>query len=198
MEHSKWRPSPGTVLGVLALVVAVAGTAIAGPLATTSVLSKGEKKQVRKIAKGQANKQIDQRASDFTPAEEVHSPGRLVVNDPTPGGGQDVEANLFVAGVFTVRAYCAEGAGGDPESAALRVLGPAGSSFAAVRTNTTPTNQVGQNQGAVTAVTDPANAVGSGHLIAVAPNGQVLRVTGSVEVNDSAGDCVFGVTAIGP
>ena len=56
MEHSRWRPSPGTIFGLLALVVAVAGTAIAGPLATTSVLNKKEKKQVKNIAKSQINK----------------------------------------------------------------------------------------------------------------------------------------------
>jgi hypothetical protein len=39
-----------------ALVVALAGTAIAGPLATKSVLDKPEKKQVKKIAKNQVNK----------------------------------------------------------------------------------------------------------------------------------------------
>lgn len=46
--HGK-RPSPGVVIGVLALAVALSGTAIAG-VAAVSNLSKKEKKQVRKIA----------------------------------------------------------------------------------------------------------------------------------------------------
>ena len=48
------RPSPGTVVAVLALVAALAGTAIASPGASTSALTK---KKVKKIA----GKQIDER-----------------------------------------------------------------------------------------------------------------------------------------
>ena len=51
------RPSPAIVLAILALVVAVAGTAIAGPGASTSALTKTT---VKKIAKKQASKQIDE------------------------------------------------------------------------------------------------------------------------------------------
>ncbi len=47
------RPAPGTVLGLIALIVALAGTALAGPLASTSVLTKKEKKQTRKIARSE-------------------------------------------------------------------------------------------------------------------------------------------------
>jgi hypothetical protein len=48
------RYSPAIVIAVLALVAAVAGTAVAGPSATTSAITK---KKVKKIA----NKQIDKR-----------------------------------------------------------------------------------------------------------------------------------------
>jgi len=48
------RRSPATVVAVLALVAALAGTALAGETATTSV----SKKQTKKIAKKQAKKQI--------------------------------------------------------------------------------------------------------------------------------------------
>jgi hypothetical protein len=48
-----WRPSSGVLVGVLALVAAVAGTAVAGPGATTSKLSK---KKVAKIADQEINK----------------------------------------------------------------------------------------------------------------------------------------------
>jgi hypothetical protein len=50
------RPSPALVVGVLALVAALAGTAIAAdPVATTSI----SKKKTKKIARNQAVKQID-------------------------------------------------------------------------------------------------------------------------------------------
>jgi hypothetical protein len=49
------RPSPSMIVAGAALVVALAGTAIAGPLATKSVFSKSEKKQVKQLAKDQVN-----------------------------------------------------------------------------------------------------------------------------------------------
>jgi hypothetical protein len=52
------KPSPAMLVSIVALVFAVAGTAVAG-VATISVLNKKEKKQTRNIA----NKQIDKRAS---------------------------------------------------------------------------------------------------------------------------------------
>ena len=58
------RPSPALIVAVLALSIAVAGTAVAG-VATISVLDKQEKKQVKKISKKQANKRITKRASSL-------------------------------------------------------------------------------------------------------------------------------------
>ena len=55
MERFKQRPSMGTIFGLAALVVALAGTAIAAPLAIKSAFSKAEKKQVKKIATKQIN-----------------------------------------------------------------------------------------------------------------------------------------------
>jgi hypothetical protein len=58
------RPSPALVVGVLALVAALAGTAVAAdPVATTSV----SKKKTKKIAKNQAIKQIDLAFADTFP-----------------------------------------------------------------------------------------------------------------------------------
>jgi hypothetical protein len=48
------RPSPAIIIAVVALVAAVAGTAIAGPSATTSAVTKSKVKKI-------ANKQIDKR-----------------------------------------------------------------------------------------------------------------------------------------
>ena len=50
------RPSPGTIIAMTALVVAVGGTAIAGPLANKSALSKSEKKQTKKLAQSEIQK----------------------------------------------------------------------------------------------------------------------------------------------
>jgi hypothetical protein len=217
MEHSSWRPSPGTVFGLLALVVAVTGTAFAGPLARTSVLDKKEKKQVRKIAKGQvkklaaglavasaksasnADKLDGQDASAFSPADEIHSPGRLVLNDPTPGDNGGSSSTMLVVGTFTIAGNCVDdldGTGSD--QANLSVEGPVGSSFTGPHSNGFDFNEEGTGFGSAAAVTDMGNQVEGGHIVAVAPNGQVVSISGSAEVGDPAGDCVFGVTAIGP
>jgi hypothetical protein len=57
-------PSPAILVAVLALVAALAGTAIAGPTATVSV----SKKKVKKIAKKQAIKQINKLAPGLSVA----------------------------------------------------------------------------------------------------------------------------------
>lgn len=71
------RPTPAMVVAVLALAFAVVGTAMAG-VATISVLGKQEKKQVKKIARKQANAQITARArglsvSHATTADSANS-----------------------------------------------------------------------------------------------------------------------------
>jgi hypothetical protein len=56
MTSSKGRrPSPAMIVALAALVVALAGTAMAAPLAIKSILNKKEKKQVNNIAKNQVN-----------------------------------------------------------------------------------------------------------------------------------------------
>jgi hypothetical protein len=58
------RPSPALIVAVVALVAALAGTAVAAdPLATTSV----SKKKTKKIAKKQANKAVDAFATATLP-----------------------------------------------------------------------------------------------------------------------------------
>ena len=56
------RLSPAMVVAALALVVALAGTALAGPDALTRALTKQEKKVTKKLAKKQAKKQIRKKA----------------------------------------------------------------------------------------------------------------------------------------
>ena len=60
------RPSPAIVVAVLALVAALAGTALAGPNATTSAISK---KKAKKIAKKQAINQINELAPGLSVAK---------------------------------------------------------------------------------------------------------------------------------
>ena len=61
-ELKKARPSPAMVIAVLALIAAIAGTAIAHPFATKSIPAK----KTKKIAKNVANKQITKRAGGLT------------------------------------------------------------------------------------------------------------------------------------
>ena len=56
------RPSPAMVIAVLALIAAIAGTAIADPFATKGISAK----KTKKIAKNVANKQITKRAAGLT------------------------------------------------------------------------------------------------------------------------------------
>jgi hypothetical protein len=56
MTKSKGRrPSPAMIVALVALVVALAGTAMAAPTAIKSILNKKEKKQANNIAKNQIN-----------------------------------------------------------------------------------------------------------------------------------------------
>jgi hypothetical protein len=72
----KWnrRPSPAFVVAVLALSVAVVGTAVAGP-AVISRLDGNEKRQVKKISKKQANKQIKKKAGGLSVGHAVSATG---------------------------------------------------------------------------------------------------------------------------
>ena len=96
------RPSPSMVVAGLALVAALAGTALAGPLASKSGLNKPEKKQVKKIAKNQVN--------TLAPGLSVKRAGSAANADSL--GGQTL-ANIAVARSDTPGAQC------DPTSAAL-------------------------------------------------------------------------------
>jgi hypothetical protein len=64
---SQLRPSPAMLVAVVALIAALVGTAIAG-VATTSKLDGKEKKQVKKIARHEANKGITRRAPKLSVA----------------------------------------------------------------------------------------------------------------------------------
>jgi hypothetical protein len=193
------RPSPALVVAVLALVAAIAVPAFA--------LTKGEKRVVRKVAKFQANKQITQRApalnvNNSRTTDEIHRSARVRANDPVPGDMSVQVSNLLTAGAFTITGQCAQDfGGGTPDDAAFTIEGPGNSSFSGLRSSPTVPSEVNIPSATgvgFTVVSSTGNAVGSMHFVAVAPNGQIVSVSVSAEVNDPAGDCVFGVTAIGP
>lgn len=64
------RPSPAIIVAVVALVAALAGTAVAGPGATTSAITK---QKVKKIAKKQVNKKFPIEAEDIGPNAVIAS-----------------------------------------------------------------------------------------------------------------------------
>jgi len=65
MQVLKRRPSPALIVSVVAVVLALVGTAIAGQ-ATISALTGQEKKTVKKIARKTANKRITARAKNLS------------------------------------------------------------------------------------------------------------------------------------
>ena len=65
MSLTRSRPSPAMIVAVLALTLALAGSAIAAPDASLTALSKA---QVKRIAKKVANKQITKRAPGLSVA----------------------------------------------------------------------------------------------------------------------------------
>jgi hypothetical protein len=62
------RPSPAIVVAVMALVVALAGTAVAGPGAQSSAITK---KKVKKVAKKQINKDKPYTSEDLAPSAVI-------------------------------------------------------------------------------------------------------------------------------
>ncbi len=65
------RPSPALLIAALALVVALAGTAVAGPSFKAGLSSK-EEKEAKKIAKAQAKKQAEKKLKANVPESHVN------------------------------------------------------------------------------------------------------------------------------
>jgi hypothetical protein len=148
---------------------------------------------------GEANTLDGLDSGDFTPANQVHSPGRVVLNDPTPGDDEKTGSVLFVAGSFAVSARCAADyapQGGD-DVAELVVDGPGNSSFVGPRVGEPDFSVSSGVQADVASISSSVPQLVGGHIIAAAPSGSVLSVSGSAEVGDPAGDCVFAVTGLG-
>ena len=99
LKHA--RPSPALVVAVVALVAALAGTAVAAdPLATTSV----SKKKTKKIAKKQANKAVDAFAAATIPiggAELASIEERTDTTDIGPSAGGVITKDTATANCAT-------------------------------------------------------------------------------------------------
>jgi hypothetical protein len=99
---SQVRPSPAMLVACVALIVALAGTAVAG-VATSSKLSGKDRKQVKKIARTEANKRITKRAAGLkvafadsaATASSAAQLGKVTVQRETgaiePGVGSSVD-----------------------------------------------------------------------------------------------------------
>jgi hypothetical protein len=118
------RPSPALVLAVIALIVAAAGTAVADQGASISVLSKSEKKTIRKIARNIANRQITARAAKLS----VRNAKRVNGHDAAcPAGTTLVSGYCFdiaprgpVGDVYTASDDCRSKGGFLPTTLLLR------------------------------------------------------------------------------
>ena len=97
-------PSPSMIVAVAALIAAVGGTAIAAPLALESVLSKKEKKQVKGIAKTQANSAIDSRAAGLSVANAQNANNAGQLDNIDSAGfyryGSSVPSGTTIQGAF--------------------------------------------------------------------------------------------------
>jgi hypothetical protein len=116
MKRKFGRPSPAIIVAVVALVAALAGTAVAGPGATSSKLTKAKvklvaQKQARKVLKQEAPNLTVGAANALTNLEYVRSTattvqpgqnGSAVANCPqdkyvTGGGGSGADVTALVS-----------------------------------------------------------------------------------------------------
>src|SRR5262249_41233618 len=97
------RPSPAMVVAITALIVALAGTAMAAPTAIKSILNKQEKKQTKNIAKNQVNSLAPGLSAKHAKTADVASNADAL-------GGQDLK-NIVVAKSDTPGAQCDPGSG---------------------------------------------------------------------------------------
>lgn len=91
---SSRRPSPAMVVACVALSFALAGSAVAGTEAVTSTLDTKEKKQVKKISKRQANKQIKKKAPGLSVAHATTATSANTASSAASAGNADKLDNL--------------------------------------------------------------------------------------------------------
>jgi hypothetical protein len=202
------RTSPALVVAIVALIAALVVPALALDKSEKRVVKKVAANQVKTLAPGlsvasagqAANAdQLDGRdASAFAPAGEVHTPGRFVLNDPVPGDLGALTQNVLTVGAFAIQVSCADNEDGTGvDSVFVSAQGPSGSSITGLSTDG-PFSEVSTTGATVVSVITSGSGVKVGHVTMAAPSGEVLSATVSAEVGDPAGDCIVGVTAIGP
>lgn len=102
---ARHRPSPSIIVAVAALCLSVIGTAAAG-VASFGVLDQGEKKQVRKISRKQANGRITARAKNLsvkhaTTADRAAIADRASTADSATSGAPLAYAAVEADGTLT-------------------------------------------------------------------------------------------------
>ena len=219
MGEALTKRSPALVVAILALVAAVAGTAVAGTDlgATTSKLTK---KKVKKTAKKVSNNQITKRAPglsvanaatlDGHPPADFLSSARVRAFDVTLNGGESRE--LLSTGAFTFTATCTQNGtndGGTPNQDFFQIListnqnGALFDGFDAKRgvnagdfldTNTPPADRVLAEESVPTGTTNFQSQSDDG--AAIAPDGTKVFGLGDqlgVALNQFGGVCrAFG------
>jgi len=103
------RPSPAIVVAVVALVAALAGTAIAGPSATTSI----SKKSVKKTAKKEAAKYFDANIGGASVASAASATNADSAANASQLGGQSPSAFRTGAASTTAGDATFPGTGGE-------------------------------------------------------------------------------------
>jgi hypothetical protein len=80
------KPSPAMIVAVVALSFALAGSAVAGTDGVNLKLDKKEKKQVKKISKKQANKEIRKKAGGLSVANAQNAVNAQTANSANTAG----------------------------------------------------------------------------------------------------------------
>jgi len=119
MKRDKWHPSSGTVFGLIAIVIALAGTAVARQTASTSTVgAKGVKKiaakQVRLLAPSLSVASAKTAASATTAADAAQLGGVAASGYQRTVRWAEVEGDALTATVVNGNATGALKAGGTP------------------------------------------------------------------------------------
>lgn len=178
-ESRRARPSPALIVAVVALVAALAGTAVGGVAVTA--LDSDEKKQVRKIAKKQAKKQGKAQAKKQIARQITAAATDGIEADINlTGDDQDIAATTITTKgrqVIAVASVELDGDGSPPDDRAgcqLRIAGVDGPSYS----SDVPDVGAGRDPIAITFARD----LGPGtHPVAL----RCRVVTGSVQVEEA-------------
>ena len=198
------RPSAAMIIAMVALSAALAGTAIAGPEALVSKITKSK---VKKIAKKEANKRINKRESglDVNSAKTANTATMATSADSfaemtaerfeafTLNNGQSQALGTF--GPFTLTASCEINVGGFDRALVEIETSQDNSAFRGE--DSSADFDVGQKLEYVAAVASPTTIpdLAEDGGVAIAPDGTELigyRLYAGVNVLDETGKCRFG------